>query len=86
MILRALFEVSNRFSSLRAVIPEITDAMLSQRPRELEDAGLVHREVIVSRPIEIHYSITEIGTRLAPVFDALTQWSEEWGQATQHGD
>jgi DNA-binding HxlR family transcriptional regulator len=80
VILRELFDGADRFSALRSAIPGITDAMLSQRLRELEDAGLVHRQVISSRPVEIHYSITEIGARLAPVFNALGQWSEEWGE------
>lgn len=81
VVLQALLEGCRRFSQIRAAIPEITDAMLSQRLRDLEDAGLVVRDVIDSRPVEIRYSLTDLGQALAPVIDAIAEWGMEWAAA-----
>lgn len=78
VILRSLLVGCGRFSTLRASIPGITDAMLSQRLRELEDAGIVSREVIDGRPVEIRYAVTELGARLAPILDAIAAWGDAW--------
>jgi DNA-binding HxlR family transcriptional regulator len=78
VVLQALLGGCQRFSEIRETIPGITDAMLSQRLRDLEDAGLVKREVVDARPVEIRYGLTGVGRRLAPVLDAITEWGTDW--------
>ncbi|MFI1016397.1 winged helix-turn-helix transcriptional regulator [Streptomyces sp. NPDC020965] len=78
VILQRLFDGPHRFGELRDRIPRITDAMLSQRLKEFEAAGIVERIVTVGRPVEIRYQLTDIGTRLAPVFDAVESWGAAW--------
>jgi DNA-binding HxlR family transcriptional regulator len=78
VVLQALLGGCQRFSEIRTEIPDITDAMLSQRLRELEDAGLVEREVVAARPVEIRYGLTGVGRRLAPVIDAIAEWGADW--------
>ncbi len=78
VILQQLFAGAQRFSELRAGIPGVTDAMLTQRLRELEDAGLVAREVVTSRPVEIRYGLTSVGEELGPVLDSVAAWSVAW--------
>lgn len=62
-------------------IPRITDAMLSQRLEELEQAEVVERRVTLARPVEIRYALTPIGAELEPVLDAVYAWSAEWAAA-----
>jgi DNA-binding HxlR family transcriptional regulator len=69
-----------RFSELRDGIPDITPAMLSQRLKELEVEQLVLREVSATRPIEVTYSLTETGTQLSEVLDAVAVWSLGWAE------
>jgi DNA-binding HxlR family transcriptional regulator len=78
LVLQAMLGGCQRYSQIRAEIPDITDAMLSQRLRELEDAGLVERDVVEARPVEIRYGLTEVGRRLAPVIDAIAEWGADW--------
>ena len=59
-------------------IEGITDAMLSQRLKELEAEGLVSRAVGAARPIEVHYALTDIGAQLAPVLQAVGKWARRW--------
>ncbi|MBL7502651.1 helix-turn-helix transcriptional regulator [Frankia sp. CNm7] len=78
VILAELLAGPMRFSELRERIPRITDAMLSQRLKELEQAEVVERAVTVARPVEVRYALTAIGRRLEPVLDAVRAWSVDW--------
>jgi DNA-binding HxlR family transcriptional regulator len=78
VILRRLGGGALRFSELRSAIPGITDTMLTQRLRELEDAGIVNREVVNTRPVDIRYGLTEVGNSLSPILDAVANWSNQW--------
>jgi len=48
--------------------------MLSQQLRDLEDCGMVHREVIPEKPPKTVYSLTAFGESIIPVLDAMCQW------------
>jgi DNA-binding HxlR family transcriptional regulator len=85
VILDQLRSGALRFNELRERIPRITDAMLSQRLKELELAGVVERVVTVARPVEVRYTLTGIGSRLGPVLDAVKAWSADWA-AHQAGE
>jgi DNA-binding HxlR family transcriptional regulator len=67
-----------RYSVLRTAIPEISDTVLSDRLRELEEAGIVTRSVTPSTPVLIEYSLSERGRELAVVMDGLSTWAERW--------
>lgn len=81
LILQALIGGRRRFSQLRTAIPELTDAMLSRRLKDLESAGIVVRDVSSARPIEVYYELTNVGAQLLPVLDAIADWSNIWAQA-----
>jgi DNA-binding HxlR family transcriptional regulator len=76
--LQLLLSGPARFSELRSAIPGITDTMLSQRLKELEDEGLVARDILQNRPIIVQYELTEVGGSLSPILNAIALWSNEW--------
>jgi DNA-binding HxlR family transcriptional regulator len=51
--------------------------MLSERLRDLEAAGLVHRNVIPSSPPTVEYRLTNKGRRLAPIIEAMRDYARE---------
>ncbi len=55
----------------------ITPKVLTQRLRQMECDGLVARTYHAEVPPRVEYEISELGESLAPVFSALTQWSEQ---------
>jgi len=59
---------------LQRRIPSATPKMLSQQLRDLEDSGMVHREVIPEKPPKTVYSLTAFGESIIPVLDAMCQW------------
>lgn len=68
---------SRRFGELKKAIPPITNAMLISALRELEGAGIVHREQLNEIPPHVEYSLTEKGRDLLPVFTELYKWGEK---------
>jgi len=77
-IVWVLLDGRRRYSAVRDAIPEISDTLLSERLRELEEAGVVTRTVTPSTPVLIEYSISERGRELAVVMDGLSTWAERW--------
>jgi len=60
-----------RFNELKLDIPGISSKMLTTRLRELEDKGIVHREVKPTSPPSVEYSLTELGKELVPAIEAI---------------
>ena len=65
-----------RFGELMRDIPGISPKMLTARLRELEDKGVVEREVVPTSPPSVEYSLSELGHELVPVIDSIFDWTE----------
>ena len=83
LILYHLVEQTQRFNELRRLLPEITQRMLTLQLRELEEDGLIHREVYPVVPPKVEYSLTDFGRTLLPVISAMHQWGVEYSQECQ---
>lgn len=64
-----------RFVEVQRRIATITPKVLTQRLRQLERDGLVHRTYHAEVPPRVEYKITELGRSLAPLFATLAEWS-----------
>lgn len=78
LILRILMGGPRRFSEFRAQVPEVSDRLLSERLKELEDGGIVRRVVYNTKPVLIEYELTEKGKALEPVVQQVQAWAEQW--------
>ncbi|SMD02746.1 winged helix-turn-helix transcriptional regulator [Sporomusa malonica] len=74
LILWYLGENTLRFSELRKALPKVTQKMLTQQLRELEESGLVKRFIYTQIPPKVEYSLTEAGKSLLPILATLCQW------------
>ncbi|WP_166416794.1 winged helix-turn-helix transcriptional regulator [Cochlodiniinecator piscidefendens] len=77
-ILSYLATGTKRFGALRRHIPEISQRVLTQKLRQLEENGVVHRDVFASVPPHTEYSLTPLGQSLLPVLDALETWANKY--------
>ncbi|SFU18329.1 helix-turn-helix domain-containing protein [Mesorhizobium sp. YR577] len=76
VILYHLFETPKRLSELKRLIPDISQKVLIQQLREMEEHGLVHREIFRQVPPRVDYSATALGLSLQPVLLALCEWGQ----------
>ena len=66
-----------RFSALERAIPKVSQKMLSQQLRQLEQDGIVLRTDYNEIPPHVEYSLTEWGQALCPALDALLTWASQ---------
>ena len=78
LILYYLNEETRRFNELQRLLAGITQRMLTLQLRELENDGIVHREVYPQVPPKVEYSLTEFGRTLMPVIEAMHRWGEQY--------
>jgi DNA-binding HxlR family transcriptional regulator len=75
LIVRDLLAGPRRFADLRRSLAAITPKRLSERLRELEEAGVIARDAAGQR--EVWYRLTPRGQALRPVVDELIVWGVE---------
>ncbi len=80
LILWKLMSETLRFSELGRAVPCATPKMLTQQLRELEQDGLVRREVFPVVPPRVEYSLTDFGRSIRPVLEAMYSWGSGYLQ------
>ena len=65
-----------RFGELRRGLPGVSEKMLVQHLREMEEDGLVHREIYREVPPRVEYSLTPDGISLNEALRALGAWGQ----------
>jgi DNA-binding HxlR family transcriptional regulator len=78
MILYALLSGPRRFGELNRLIPEVTQRMLTLQLRELEEDGVIYREVYKQVPPKVEYSLTPFGRTIEPILLLMEQWGEQY--------
>ena len=69
-----------RFSELKALMPQITEKMLSIQLKQLEADGLVNRKVYTSKPpLKVEYALTDFGKSLIPLLNEIASWGRKTG-------
>ncbi|MDH6266340.1 DNA-binding HxlR family transcriptional regulator [Rhizobium sp. SG_E_25_P2] len=65
-----------RFNALKRHIPGVTQRMLTNQLRELEEDGLVIRKVYAVVPPKVEYSLSPLGESMTPILCALKDWGD----------
>jgi DNA-binding HxlR family transcriptional regulator len=76
VILCHLTHGKKRTSELKRLMPNITQKMLTQQLRELEDDGVINRIVYNQVPPKVEYELSEYGWSLQSILDSLCAWGE----------
>lgn len=69
-----------RFSDLERAIPAVSQKMLIQQLRQMEQDGIVRRIVHHQVPPKVEYGLTDWGQALCPALDALLTWAGQRGR------
>ncbi|ALS26239.1 helix-turn-helix domain-containing protein [Paenibacillus cisolokensis] len=73
-------EGTKRFSELKKLIPHISQKMLTNQLRELEEDQLIRRKVYPEVPPRVEYSLAPYGESLMPVLKAMYEWGKNYGE------
>ncbi|MFD2214396.1 winged helix-turn-helix transcriptional regulator [Metabacillus endolithicus] len=77
IIIHVLLDGPKRFKDLTDIIPSISQKMLSERLKELENEGLLKRIVIDDTPVKVIYELTEKGKDLTGVINEIGIWANK---------
>ena len=78
LILRDLMPGTRRFGQLKKSIGSVSQKVLTAQLRDMEQKGLVRRQVYAEVPPRVEYSLTDLGRSLAPILDAMRAWGEDY--------
>lgn len=60
-----------RFNDIKRRLPDVTQKMLTQQLRGLEEDGLIFRHVYPVVPPKVEYGLTELGEKIIPILEAM---------------
>jgi len=78
VLLREMLAGSTRFNELRRGVTRMSPALLSQRLKDLENAGIVSRVKVDGEPGLFEYHLTRAGRELQPLIDGFGVWGQRW--------
>jgi DNA-binding HxlR family transcriptional regulator len=84
LVVRELLLGPKRFTDLRTGLPHASPNVLSQRLRELEDAGVLRRRRLPPPAASAVYELTEWGAELEPVLQTLGRWASRSLPEAEH--
>jgi DNA-binding HxlR family transcriptional regulator len=76
-IIYAVFHGRNRFGEIKAAIPGLSDRLLTERLKELVEAGVLRKDDAGGGA---GYALTEKGLALRSALIALYRWAEAWDE------
>lgn len=83
IILWLLKDKPQRFGELKKSISLVTQKMLTQQLRELEEDKLISRKVYPQVPPKVEYRITTYGKTLFPVLESMYAWGKKHKKKTK---
>lgn len=60
-----------RFSDIKKLLPQVTQKMLTQQLRGLEDDKLIFRKVYPVVPPRVEYGLTDVGKKILPILELM---------------
>ncbi len=87
MIIYLLSQKTRRFNELQRLLNNsISQTILTNQLRELENDGLVYREIYKEIPPRVEYSLTDLGRTFLPVLKNMSDWGRFYKEALKETD
>jgi DNA-binding HxlR family transcriptional regulator len=77
LLIMALAEQPRRFSELQRIVPDISKRSLTQALRNLEEDGILTRQVFPTKPPSVEYRLAPLGETMLEPLAALIAWAEQ---------
>lgn len=78
LIIRDLLNGTKRFGELRKSLTGISQRVLTENLRSLENDGLIDRKVFAEVPPRVEYSLTKTGLSLQPIITSMADWGTKY--------
>ena len=73
-IVQRLLDRPWRFNELQKNIPGISQRVLTDNLRSMEEDGIITRTVYPEVPVRVEYSLSELGNTMRPIIDSMFEW------------
>lgn len=83
LILRNLRMRPWRFNELRRDLEGVSQKVLTDSLRAMEDDGIITRTVYPEVPPRVEYALSPLGESIGPILDAMAKWGEEYKKQLQ---
>ena len=83
LILRNLLSRPWRFNELKRDLEGVSQKVLTDSLRSLEEDGIVTRTVYPEVPPRVEYALSPLGESMKPILDAMEQWGTEYKKKLQ---
>lgn len=77
LILEMLTKGPTRFTALEKIL-KVSPRTLSERLKELEEQGIIHRQAYAEVPPRVEYTLTNKGIALEPLLSRISDWIEDF--------
>ena len=86
LILRDLMTGTKRFNELMRSVTGVSQKVLTEKLRRMEENGLVIRTVYSEIPPKVEYSLTDLGKSLSPILDAMEAWGNGYKKLVRRSE
>lgn len=83
LILRNLLQRPWRFNELKKSLDGISQKVLTDSLRSMEDDGIITRTVYPEVPPRVEYALSELGESMRPIITAMEQWGITYKEGRQ---
>ena len=80
MILWYLRNDSIRFGQLKRSLKGISEKVLSEELKQLNELGLIDKKVFYQKPLKVEYSLTEYGKTFLPILYSIFEWGANYAE------
>jgi DNA-binding HxlR family transcriptional regulator len=84
LILRDLLAGTKRFGELRKSVAGISQKVLTDNLRSLEEDGIAVRKIYAEVPPRVEYSLSELGETLRPIIEVMDKWGTAYKARFEH--
>lgn len=85
LIIRDLLTGTKRFGELRKSVTGISQKVLTDNLRSLEEDGLLTRKIYAEVPPRVEYTLSELGCSLKPIMNSMEEWGNHYKQIVTSG-
>ncbi|AVQ32992.1 transcriptional regulator [Staphylococcus muscae] len=74
---------NKRYTDIKSFLQGISQGSLTKQLRELEEDGIIHREVFPEVPPKVVYSLTEKGKALIKIIEMMDDFGQAFGTTSE---